>query len=294
MSVIKDYLTKNKVMAVALVAAIAPLSFQPSAGVVTEKSPNPAFEMVTLIAASKNEKASDKVAEGPTRTDLNNFFEMKRSYEDLMESATDMNLENHRIQNQIEKIIWLYDELHAISAGVNGRISVHEEVKLLAGVAGEWLREQKINKLLDDNLEPDYVRFASFNLNGGSPKDALDGAQALKDFLAESEDLYQRTDDLIELSKQYVLTNNELRKGMETMLKQLDVLYAAAQASPQDFDVSVPVKAIEAFQVAIDDYIELRDASFVVEEKAAERDQVGDLIRELDDVQGPALSSMKP
>lgn len=309
MSVLREYLTKNKVMTAVLVTAIAPLSFVSSADASPIRAQNPVIEMVTSISAASGQSADlafatgydetqtndEEAAVGPTRTELDNFFEMKSSYEELLASATALNMENKRIENQIEKIIWLYDELHSISAGINGRISVHEELKLLAGVAEDWLREQKINNLIGENPEDENVRYASYKSKSVSPKESLEGAQALKDYLHERDDLYKRTYDLLDVSNQYMRTNVELTKSMETMLKQLDVLYASSKLDESELDAAAPVKAIEAFQVAIDEYVELRNAAFIVdEEKAVVRDEVGELIQELDEIDGPALSSMKP
>lgn len=232
----------------------------------------------------------------------------KKEFDKLKNASDALVYENDMLLKSIDSLVGLYDELEAVHYALNDRATPQVEVKLLAGVAMDWLAHHKetMGEMIPDEVNqqvvpsiPASAMLGSMHLRkqGVSSDDRygwMRSAPVYKfldnkiDYKVEASRMREELGNLKETVAVFSKDNGELRETLFTMLNQLDVIYSSSVATNMDLDAVAT--AIDKYADVVNKYVEDNRPAEKVE--VAKVDDIGNLIREMDEV--TPSNSVKP
>ncbi|WP_315920902.1 hypothetical protein [Mesorhizobium sp. SP-1A] len=251
-------------------------------------------------AIQDSERASREVVlPRDNSAEIKEYQLAKKEFDKVKNASDALVYENDMLLKSIDSLVGLYDELEAVHYALNDRATPQVEVKLLAGVAMDWLAHHKgtMGEMIPDEAKQQVVP--------SIPASATLGSMSLQRQITPSEDRYgwmrsapvykfldNKIDYKVEASRireelgnlketvaVFSKDNSELRETLFTMLKQLDVIYSSSVATNMDLDAVAT--AIDKYADTVNKYVE--DNRPAEKQEVAKVDDIGNLIREMDE-----------
>lgn len=244
-------------------------------------------------------KSGEVVLPRDNSDEISQYKLVKTEYEKVKNASDVLLYENSRLLKSIESLVELYSELEQIHLDVNNRATPQEEVKILAGVAMDWLSKNReaMNAGRIDGSQRDVIPSIRASYLGQMNIDKGDVTKANNFDWMKREPVYKYLDSKIDYDTEalkmrgeienikntvdvFKKDNLELKTSLLTMLNQLDVIYASSNAT--DFKFEIVAKAVDIYAAAVNKFVEENRPDS--DKQVAKTDDVGDLIRELDEI----------
>lgn len=259
-----------------------------------------AFGLSMEQAIRDNELASREVVlPRDNSAEIKEYQLVKKEFDRVKNASDALVYENDLLLKSIDSLVELYGELEAVHVALNDRVTPQEEVKLLAGVAMDWLAHQKetIGEVVQDKADQKVVPSIPASAMLGSTRlqrqgvpledryDWMRSAPVYKfldnkiDYNVATSEMREELGNLKDTVAVFSNDNQELRETLLTILKQLDVIYTSSMATNFDFEtVSV---AVDKYAEVVNRYVE--DNRPAEKKEVAKVDDIGNLIREMDE-----------
>jgi hypothetical protein len=231
--------------------------------------------------------------------EINEYRVVKSEFVKIKSASEALLYENSRLLKSIESLVDLYSELEQVHLDVNNRVTPQEEVKLLASVAMDWLsvnkeamnagRANAEHRDVVSSIPASYLGKMHVEKGDITPAHNFDWMRRdpvytfldnKVDYKTEALKMRGEIENMKDTVEVFKKDNLDLKTSLLTMLNQLDVIYNASNAT--DFKFEVVARAVDNYAAVVNKFVKENRPNN--DKQVAIADDVGDLIRELDEV----------